>query len=350
MSPITSESSYIHDAMTASPPLRVEVVAGASFELLFGLSTLTRPERPLRATWVPELTACSAPLRAAVDRVGAHSSELWLHLLGLALEQPDDIVGAVRALAPAELRRQLVGVDVPAWQTVAGNDVLEAAAAGNRKAIRQLLDHERYYACEARASLAQLLPLSPAQTKRRVLAVLERFEREVFDLVASDVVAELERDAAAKSRLAESVSPEALIAAAADGYLYEREPELDVVVLVPHLAARPWLLLCQHASTRIIGYAAPDATDVDERVVLLGRALGDDVRVRMLRRLAAGDATLAELAGLGGIAKSTAHHHLAHLRAAGLVTLRGNARAYSFVLRSEGLAEARRLLGEIATP
>ena len=120
------------------------------------------------------------------------------------------------------------------------------------------------------------------------------------------------------------------------------------VVLVPHLASRPWLLLCQHETTRIIGYPVADVAQVEERAVLLGRALGDETRVRMLRRLAAGDATLAELADLAGVAKSTAHHNLAHLRAAGLVTLRGNARAYSFVLRSEGLADARRLLGDLA--
>jgi hypothetical protein len=32
------------------------------------------------------------------------------------------------------------------------------------------------------------------------------------------------------------------------------------------------------------------------------------------------------------------------------VTLHGNARAYWFVLRAEGLTDARRLLGELAAP
>ena len=72
--------------------------------------------------------------------------------------------------------------------------------------------------------------------------------------------------------------------------------------------------------------------------------------VRMLRRLAVGDATLADLAETADVAKSTAHHHLAHLRAAGLVTMHGNARSYWFALRTEGLAEARRVLGELAAP
>ena len=352
MSPITPERSYVYDAMSAEPPLRVEVRPGSSFELLFGLSTLTRRDRSGQLPgWVPErLDACSPELQEAVDRVGAGSAELWLHLLGLALEHPSDVVAGVRALDGLELRRHLLGVYVPAWQTVVGPELLEAAAAGDPKAAVRLLEHDRYYACEASDSLAQILPLSAARTKQHVLAVLDLFEREAFEPVADALVTELERDAAAKQRLAGSVTPEELIASAASGYVYEREPELDAVVLIPQLASRPWLLLCQHASTRIIGYPVADHATLDERAVLLGRALGDETRVRMLRNLAAGEATLAELADLAGIAKSTAHHHLAHLRAAGLVTLHGNARAYWFVLRPEGLADARRLLGELAAP
>ena len=254
---------------------------------------------------------------------------------------PDDVVAGVQALDGAELRRHLVGLYVPAWRTVAGRRALEATAAGDPG----LLDHERSYAGQARRSLELLLPLTPAQTKRRVLEVLTRYEDELFD---RSVVAELERDAAAKRLLA--VSPEALIEIAAGGYRYEPEPELGTVALVPHIAGRPWLLLCQHERTRVICYPVPEEERLEERALLLGRALGDEGRVRMLRVLAARDASLAELAEAAGIAKSTAHHHLAHLRRAGLVTMHGNARAYWFALRAEGLADARRLLADLASP
>ena len=331
---------FVHDATTAAQPLRADVVAGPAFELLIGLSTLTRPDRSTtRPSWVPDLPACSAELRRAVGLVGAESTELWLHLLGLALERPDDIVGAVRDTPPRELRRHLVGVHVPAWRTLVGAAALEAAAEGDPA----LLDHERYYAGRARESLGGLLPLSPAQTKRRVLAVLERFAAEAFD---EAVAGGLERDAEAKRLL--GLPPLRLVEEATGGYRYEPEPAVDRVVLVPHAAARPWLLLCQHRRTRIICYALREDEGLEERALLLGRALGDEGRVRMLRRLAAGDATLAELAVTAGVARSTAHHHLAHLRAAGIVTMHGNARAYWFALRREGLADARRLLGDLA--
>jgi DNA-binding transcriptional ArsR family regulator len=325
-------TEFVHDAMPAAQPLRVEVISGAGFELLIGLSFFARRGTSAKV---------DAGLRRALERVGVNSAELWLHLLGVALEHPDDVVAGVRALDGVELRRHLVGVHVPAWQTVVGREALEATAAGDPR----LLDHDRYYAGEARDSLELLLPLSPAQTKRRVLEVLTRYEDVVFDRAA---VAELERDAEAKRRLA--VPRDELIEIATGGYHYEPEPELGRVALVPHLAARPWLLLCQHKRTRIICYPVPEEEGLEGRALLLGRALGDEGRVAMLRRLAAGDATLAELAEAAGLAKSTAHHHLAHLRAAGLVTMHGNARAYWFTLRAEGLADGRRTLGELAAP
>ena len=324
-------SEFVHDAMPAAQGLRVSLEAGAAFETLIGLSTLTGEDG--------DLSRCSPALRAALTRVGERSSELWLHLLGLALERPGDIVAAVQASAPAELRRHLVGVHVPAWRQVVGADALEAAAGGDTS----LLDHDRYYAGQARASLELLLPLTPAETKKRVLAVLTLYRDELLD---ADAVEQTECDADAKRKL--GLSGTELIAYACPGYQYVPEPELPDVVLIPQEAARPWLLLCQHERTRIICYPVPETKDVENRLVTLGRALGDERRVRMLARLAEGEATLAELAAIAQVAKSTAHHHLSRLRDAGLVEMRGNAQGYWFSLRPDGFADAQRTLRGLA--
>jgi DNA-binding transcriptional ArsR family regulator len=50
-----------------------------------------------------------------------------------------------------------------------------------------------------------------------------------------------------------------------------------------------------------------------------------------------------------GAAKSTAHHHLALLREANLVTLHGNARRYWYSLRREAVGESGVLLAELLT-
>ena len=355
MNPIPIEQK-VHDASAAAPAFAVEVRADPAFELLVGLSTLTAERSPERPSWLPrDLSACSPALRRAVDDVGREAGEVWLHLLGLALEAPvstaGDFVEAIEALEPRELRRHLVGVWVPSWRIVAGAETLERAAAGDARAIDALLAHDRYYAGRARVSLERLLPLSAPQTKRRLVAVLRRFHDEVFAREADAVTAALEADAEAKRALATQLSADALISTAARGFVYEREPEASRVVLVPHLAARPWLLLCQHRDARIICYPASDPLeaecDVQERALTLGRALADEARFRILRRLAEGDAPLSELTELTGLARSTAHHHLTQLRAAGLVVIRGNARAYRYALREEGAGESSALLAEL---
>jgi DNA-binding transcriptional ArsR family regulator len=337
--------------MTAPPgELAVETRAGPALEFLIGLSTLTAQDRVADAeTWVPALDDCSADLRLEISRIGRHSGKLWLHLLDLADGDVDEVLEQVRRLDPLELRRYLVGVYVPTWRDLVGGAWLERAAAGDQAAVRKLLAHRRYYGGEAAKALSLVLPLSPSQTKRRVLAILHRFAAEVFERRGRRVVARLERDAERVELLSATLSPEDVISAATGGYHYRPEPEFSRVVLVPHEAARPWLLLCQHGDARIICYPLGAAAEpsLEDEGVRLGRALGDEQRMRILRRLVAGDASLAELAESVGIAKSTAHHHLAILREAGLVSLHGNARRYWYSLRPGVAGESAVLVAEL---
>jgi DNA-binding transcriptional ArsR family regulator len=342
----------IRDMTGMLAELAVEARAAAALEFLIGLSTLTAPDRVAGAkTWVPALESCSADLRLEISRVGRHSGKLWLHLLDLADCDVPELLETVRRLDALELRRYLVGVYVPTWRDLVGPDSLERAAAADQAAVSTLLAERRYYGGEAEKALSTVLPLSPAETKRRILAVLHRFGGEVFEPHGRAVVTSLERDAERVESLARTLSPEDAISAATRGYDYRREPEFSRVVLVPHEAARPWLLLCQHGEARIVCYPLETVADesLEEEGVRLGRALGDEQRLRILRRLVAGDASLAELAESAGVAKSTAHHHLALLREAGLVTLHGNARRYWYSLRPGCAGESAVLVAELLT-
>lgn len=343
--------------MPAPPRLRVEAAAGSGFELLIGLYAATSPGDTHLPSWVPEREEWSTELTEAVERAGARSGEAWLHLLGLALELSSvdarSFVEAVARIPPRELRRHLVGVYVPAWVGMLGLDALERAAAGDGNAIERLLAHPRYYAGRAAESLGPLIALSARETKSRLVTALRLFAEEAFAPSEAEAVAALRADADATSSLSEKLSPGDVIARVTSDYVYEPEPEFERVVLVPHLAARPSLLLCQHRTDRVICYPvtephADPESELVERAVTLGRALGDERRLQILRHLAFREASLDELAGAIGLARSTAHHHLAQLRAAGLVALRGNARGYWYALRPDGLGEARQALEALA--
>lgn len=349
----------VRDVMPWPPRLAVEVEARPALELLIGLSAATSVAEPHEETWAWPRTGWSEELASAVAACGERSGEAWLHLLGLALELPPspalEFVEALGGIDALELRRHLVGVYVPAWVALVGADALEAAAAGDERATAALLEHPRYYGTRARESLSTLLAVSAEETRDRLLAALRLFAEEVFAPRAEDVMSRIETEAASTRARAETLEPRDLIAAVTHGYLYDPEPEFARVVLVPHEGARPLLLLCQHRDARVICYPLahepldPEA-ELAERAVAIGRALGDARRVRILRRLVTSDATLDELAEDVGLARSTTHHHLTQLRAAGLVALGGNARGYWYALRPEGLAEALRAIGGLALP
>jgi DNA-binding transcriptional ArsR family regulator len=354
----------IRDVTVADPLAGVEVRAAGAFELLIELSVLTADGPagtldPAAARRLAEARSeMPAGVRAALDRVGDRSGEVWLHLLGLAMEAPAPgdaaaLLAHLEATDPFEVRRQLLGADVPAWRRLVPPEVIEAAAVGDRAAQARLLEHPRYYGAAAAKALAVLLPLDPDETRRRLLAALAGWHAESFAAREAGLVGALAADARATAELVATMPPARLIELVCGGFAYEPEPECPRVLLVPHLAARPWLLLCQHRDTRIICHPArhqgrDERAATAEGLLRLGRALGDEQRQRLLDELAGGgQPDLDELAGAVGLSRSTVHHHLVLLRAAGLVGLAGNARRYRYRLRPEAVAEATALLASL---
>jgi DNA-binding transcriptional ArsR family regulator len=322
----------VHDVMAPPAPFEVDVVASTPIELL--------------VTMFAE--------REGGRAVGDRTGELWLHLLGLALDldAPDaaSFVEGVARVAPLELRRHLLGLYVPSWCRIVGADTIERAARGDAAAAGRLLADRRYYAGKAPLALATILPLGAREAKARIVAAL-RTRAETFAADEGEIGKRLAADAASMRRLAERIDPYELIDRAAGGYRYEAEQAFPRVLLIPHLAAEPSILLCQHRDARLICYpAAADEPSEHDRLLALGRALGDDKRLAIVECLRAGEATLAELAEGIGLAKSTTHHHLGQLRAARLVALSGNAERYTYVLDEAGFDRAARLLASHMNP
>ena len=110
----------------------------------------------------------------------------------------------------------------------------------------------------------------------------------------------------------------------------------------------PWNASTQWGDVLIITHpvaALPGPPDA-EQVARLYKALGDESRLRLLQALTAGERTLAQLTEAVGLAKSTAHHHLTILRAAGLVVSSlDDDRHYQ--LRQEAIAAAGQPLQEL---
>ena len=150
---------------------------------------------------------------------------------------------------------------------------------------------------------------------------------------------------------------EQLIETVTNGVAYHAEAGVSEIVLVPSALIRPWNLVFLFGSSRYFVHPiSDDSVDADADtppswMLDLFKALGDERRLRILRRLREVDgATLGELVEYLDLAKSTTHHHLRTLRAAGLVRTRlvtGKSKEDTrYELRADLLPDVMGLVGE----
>ena len=327
----------IGQTAVAAPPIELE--SGTALGLLVALAAALRAPREELAD----------ELAAALAAVGDVEGETWLNLLGISLDAgspfaAERLLEAVESTDPVELRRHLLGRYAWSWCTLAGVDEIESAAGGDAAAAARLLAHPRYYGGHAEASLGVLLALDPAETRSRIAAAIAAGTQ---SLPAAHATDELQAAAETASTLLESRPALAAIEQLAGGYRYVPEPEAERVVLVPHLEPSLPLVLAQHRSSRVVAYLSAPDRGREERLLAFGRALADPKRVEILALVGRGVGRAADLVAATGLTRSTVHHHLAQLRAAGLVALEGNARAYTYVPRREAAADAAGLVGDI---
>src|SRR5207248_5604690 len=318
--------------------LQVEIDWSTAYELLRDLSAYLdvdmQPTFEAPHEWFDELRTRSSPsLRDRIERLGA-SGGGWGSLVGLAwhhrLRSAAELIADVETIDPVELRLVLLGAHWPALRAEVSPQDIMGAARGEREAGERLVETIRRIEPNSDEldlpALGRLVALDPPATKEAVLAVLRSWHQEIFAPRESAVAERLERDAQAKRALATSVSPERLIEIATNGIKYVPQPWARRVVLIPQIAMRPWNVMDAWDDATIVAYPASDETvsDPDEppaSLIRLHKALGDEKRLRILKRLAREPATLKELAEAAGVGKPTAHHHTVILRSAGLLSV-----------------------------
>ena len=155
----------------------------------------------------------------------------------------------------------------------------------------------------------------------------------------------IDADAATRRRLVDRVPPLRLIEETTNGIAYQQEPGISTAVLIPTVINRPWVTIAERGPEKYFYYpAAEPATPPERRPATVYNALGDETRLRILRRLARGPITLSDLAEELGLAKSTVHQHMVLLRDARLIqTLLGAAHGYRLAEDRPDLEELLRI-------
>jgi DNA-binding transcriptional ArsR family regulator len=340
----------------------MEFCVSEAAESLYGLHIFTYPavrckEYEIGCEWFdavrtlasPQLTELLAPLQSEPGSSNAYGA-----LIALMAEAPADVPGFLRhleAMPPDEVWLQLLGFHHRHQPTAALREAMIGAGHGELDPLLSLLERDDPVIRRWVPQLVRLFGADADRAKATVVATLDRWHSEVFSRQWAEIAPILTRDADGKRRLAQERSLLEVVEEATNGGEYAPEVGIDRLLLIPSYLSRPWLNYDRHRNTLLIQYPVGEdalAPSVEEarrrRILRLAKVLADESRLRALRRLAESPRTLQELADDLDLGKSTMHHHLAALRAAGLLRVRLGEKRYS--LRSGPLSEVSGLLGD----
>jgi len=340
----------------ATPSLTVE--AAAAYELLHSivaaLDTEDAETYEIGPAWVAEARArAGEELIGRLSAVGFGEVDTFRHLVGLAYgaPAPRDVpafLAHLRDTDPDEIKLHLVQFYARETRRMTPPATIRAAVAGDPDAVAEFLrtSHPEYEPWSS--YLRAVLEADAAAYRDELVAVLEAWADRVWKADSLTVMPILERDVATKRELQRDLPLDRFVPMATNGVEFAPRPGIDRLVLIASFLQRPLVGHVEVGDALLIIYPVADESITAEsdtpplRLVRLSKALGDEKRLRILRSLADGEKTLMELAEAFGVAKTTMHHHMIILRAAGLVSVGVGSKRYR--LRQETVPDVGALL------
>ena len=190
-----------------------------------------------------------------------------------------------------------------------------------------------------------------------IAAIVDAWARRVWPAFSEGALGLIERDVEAKERLFAAVSAWEALRTATNGVELRSLGWASEIVVIPTVALRPFIVPIEwRTSLLILCSVADEAFDDDpsappRRLVQAAAALGDALRLRILRELAEGELTAKELAEVLGVERTSLHHHLGILRSAGLVNVRAEGmQHWLYSARSDGIDRATSALAGYLRP
>ena len=326
-------------------------MSGPAFELIAELAAFT--SGPARASldsgkaWIREVRrAAGADL---IERVERYTLGMYAELATVALEAApphglDALIAGVEELDPGAFRLRLLGADSPLNRTMVSDDAFERAVGGDAEAraeVSAAMGVDR----AARRAVDRVLRTEPDALKAELLSLLHDWADRVFPRFAADALAAIERDRLAKDQLLAEKPGQAFLTAATNGVTFAPSPWVTGIVIVPTVALRPFIVPAELRHTAVfLCSIADEALDIDplappRRLIKTAAALGDELRLRILRVLQGEELSASEIAERMAVERTSLHHHLGILRSAGLVTIRDEGeRGWRYALREDAIA------------
>lgn len=340
-----------------SPPA-LTIEAAAAYELLHSivaaLDTDDADTYEIGPAWIAAARArAGEDLVARLTALSFGEVDTFRHLAGLAYGAPSprdvpSFLAHLRDTDPDEIKLHLVQFYSRDTRRMTPPATIRAAVAGEREAATEFLrtSHPEYAPW---SSYLRSVLEAEAVTYRGALAdALEAWAERVWKPESLTIMPILERDVATKREQLRDLPLDRFVPMATNGVEFAPRPGIDRLVLVASFLQRPLVGHVEVGDALLITYPVADESISAEtdtpplRLVRLSKALGDEKRLRILRSVADGEKTLMELAEVFGVAKTTMHHHMIILRAAGLVSVGVGSKRYR--LRQETVPDVGALL------
>ena len=291
--------------------------------------------------WLEESRAGTAALVGSdifVQTCSGFVAELGRILIGRPeIQTARDVVDAIDAMTDDHLLEEMTG-ELRADPELGSTARL--AVDGDAAAYAEL--QSRLESLKGSPVLTQPMADLAPMARRVVHSWLPRYET-----IEARVGRMLERDIAGHPLEDAARDPIGFVERVTNGIRLVPEPRIRRIVLAPSYFGRPYNSLTKVGDVQLICYPIADASlgaadhvTPPAATVRLYRALGDASRLRILRLLAERDRYLTEIANELDLSKPTIKHHLAQLRAAGLITLTEQGNLTYYTLRRDRAEEA----------
>lgn len=327
---------------------RIEFDARPAYDFILSLVTIDGLDYdllPEDRTWLERSRADLSPERQQDlnDLFGEAKGGFGHGLTIMPVLHPEmhtarDLVTLVASMPTRQLTRELAGdgFGVPVME------LIERALDGDEAAFAELPAHLSDQECAPVVDFLRA-PTTWIDKLRGLLAdwlvAFEPIEPRIAEIQHRDV------DLRRADR--EALAPAELIERTTGGLRWLPEPGIQRVILAPSYFGRPYNNISSGSDFRLFAYPVhedalgrADELAPPEAVLRLYRALGDPSRLRILRLLTDRDLYLTEIAQQMELSKPTVKHHLAALRAAGLVTVTDEGNMTYYSLRRARVAEA----------
>ena len=329
---------------------RVRIAHGTAFDVVLSAAAVADP------AWRDAFEAGPATyahIRSVagddfVRQVAGFGRFGWINLVALRGSESGpwnlpELMDGIRASLPEDLHLVTLGGDRRQLKAVIGEATLRAAVRGDAEARTQLATALRSDDLVIEVS-PWLLGAPSGEVRERLLELLRVWHELLLPPAAEDVLATtLRAHAEAAEAVLGACSGRSYLDAAAGGLRYD-PAGLDRVLSVSSTQVAPIVVVVDGQAQTTIMHPPPASwhrtADSRARLLQLSRAVGDKTRMQLLTILQGGQRTAVELAQQMRAPRTTLLHHLAILRAAGVVQVTvtpGGATVYR--LRPEGFSE-----------